>query len=239
MTIVICCAFSRWNAPTCSSTVQQTKPSTRSTIAAQRKGVKKRLTIQVEQQTTPPHPHRSPPPPLPAPPNPNPDPPPTAPSNTQVVHMLKYQAPVLALALAPDNSSLVAATTDRTLTIRRRDLRHAAALAARGGGVGGGGVGAGGIGGSGIGGIGGIGGEGMIGSAPRSVRTGTARYFNRGKTEAAGQGDVKVGCCLFIFSGFFFFPVLFRWDFGVVFLLVGLCWCCLFALLSLVYGILL
>ncbi|CAM9242267.1 unnamed protein product [Pylaiella littoralis] len=92
--------------------------------------------------------------------------------NFKVVHMLKYQAPVLALALAPDNSSLVAATTDRTLTIRRRDLRHAAALAARGGGVGGGG--------------------GMIGSAPRSVRTGTARYFNRGKTEAAGQGDVKV-----------------------------------------------
>ncbi|CAB1103361.1 unnamed protein product [Ectocarpus sp. CCAP 1310/34] len=95
--------------------------------------------------------------------------------NFKVVHMLKYQAPVLALALAPDNSSLVAATTDRALTIRRRDLRHAAALAeremAKSGRIGG-----------------------PVGSdgGPRSVRTGTARYFNRGKTEGAGEGDVKV-----------------------------------------------
>lgn len=97
--------------------------------------------------------------------------------------MLKYQAPVLALALAPDNSSLVAATTDRALTIRRRDLRHAAALAeremAKSGRIGG-----------------------AVGSdgGPRSVRTGTARYFNRGKTEGAAEGDVKVKC-------FFFFLV--------------------------------
>ena len=110
--------------------------------------------------------------------------------------MLKYQAPVLALALAPDNSSLIAATTDRTLTIRRRDLRHAAALAERERGAaakaGARGVG-GGIGGSGIGGIGGIGGDAVSGGGPRAVRTGTARYFNRGKTEGAGEGDVKVG----------------------------------------------
>lgn len=109
--------------------------------------------------------------------------------------MLKYQAPVLALALAPDNSSLIAATTDRTLTIRRRDLRHAAALAHRERGVPR--VrGIGGIDGSGIGGVGGIGGDGVIGGGgggPRAVRTGTARYFNRGKTEGAGEGDVKVG----------------------------------------------
>lgn len=116
--------------------------------------------------------------------------------------MLKYQAPVLALALAPDNSSLIAATTDRTLTIRRRDLRHAAALAererggtaaAKGGARVGGGIG--GIGGSGVGGVGGVmGGDGMIGGGgPRAVRTGTARYFNRGKTEGAEEGDVKVG----------------------------------------------
>lgn len=108
--------------------------------------------------------------------------------------MLKYQAPVLALALAPDNSSLVAATTDRTLTIRRRDLRHAAALAdremARAGGAGRTGI-SGGIGGTGIGGVGGAGG-GVIGAGPRTVRTGTARYFNRGKTEGPGEGDVKV-----------------------------------------------
>lgn len=117
------------------------------------------------------------------------------PDPTQVVHMLKYQAPVLALALAPDNSSLIAATTDRTLTIRRRDLRHAAALAERERGVaakGGARVG-------GIGGIGGIGADGVVGGGgPRPVRTGTARYFNRGKTESAGEGDVKVGasiCC--------------------------------------------
>lgn len=85
--------------------------------------------------------------------------------------MLKYQAPVLALALSPDNSSLIASTTDQTLTIRRRDMRHAAALAEREGGGRG---------------------EGMIGGGPRSIRTGTARYFNRGKTEGAGDEDVKV-----------------------------------------------
>ncbi|CAM9791641.1 unnamed protein product [Laminaria digitata] len=89
--------------------------------------------------------------------------------------MLKYQAPVLALVLAPDNSALIAATSDRALTIRRRDLRHAAALAERERGVIGGGIGG-----------------GVIGGGPRSVRTGTAKYFNRGKTEAGEEGDVKV-----------------------------------------------
>eukprot|EP00904_Undaria_pinnatifida_P006836 jgi/Undpi1/3282/HiC_scaffold_15.g06656.m1 len=96
--------------------------------------------------------------------------------NFKVVHMLKYQAPVLALVLAPDNSALIAATSDRALTIRRRDLRHAAALAEREkGGMLGGGIGG-----------------GVIGGGPRSIRTGTAKYFNRGKTEAGEEGDVKV-----------------------------------------------
>lgn len=97
--------------------------------------------------------------------------------------MLNYQAPVLSLALSPDNATLIASTTDRALTIRRRDLRHAAAQEQReaapnsrgvAAGVTGGGVGAG------------------VGGGPRTVRTGTSQYFNRGKNEGPGEGVVKV-----------------------------------------------
>ena len=93
--------------------------------------------------------------------------------------MLKYQAPVLYLALAPDNSALIASTTDRALTIRRRDLRHAAAaaMAVREGAARGSAGGA----------------EALGGGGPRRVRTGTVRYFSRGMSERIGVDDVKVG----------------------------------------------
>lgn len=102
--------------------------------------------------------------------------------------MLKCQAPVLYLALAPDNSALITSTTDRSLTVRRRDLRHAAGLAAKEASMGGGGTGMGVTGGS------------------RRVRTGTVRYFNRGRSDGARADDVKVGYCTVLYSKYIWFP---------------------------------
>lgn len=99
----------------------------------------------------------------------------------QVVHMLKYQAPVLALALSPDNSALIASTTDRVLTVRRRDMRQAMAPTEGGISIEGGVV------------------EGEDGARrrTRAVRTGTLRYFNRGKTEQATEDSIQAsfGVC--------------------------------------------
>ncbi|CAM9092441.1 unnamed protein product [Chrysoparadoxa australica] len=91
-------------------------------------------------------------------------------------HGLKYHAPVLSLGVSPDNSLLIAGTTDCTLTVRQREVNchsfttaataataamHLTAAAAG------------------------------QDSQPRSIRTGTHAYFQRGQSAQPNPKDTQ------------------------------------------------
>ncbi|CAN0071529.1 unnamed protein product, partial [Phaeothamnion confervicola] len=100
----------------------------------------------------------------------------------QVTHGLKFHAPLLSLALSPDSSLLAAGTTDGALTVRRRALADlddddASSFSGR--------VASGAADGS-------AGAAAATGRRGGGIRTGTQRYFDRGKDARPGADDAVV-----------------------------------------------
>jgi U3 small nucleolar RNA-associated protein 15 len=88
-------------------------------------------------------------------------------STYEVVHGLKYNTPVLSVAMSPNDSHLVAGTSDGVLSIRQRDLQSAAAAAGAPGGD-------------------------LFVTGSSQPRGGSSRYFNRGRNFAAPVDSFKV-----------------------------------------------
>ena len=111
-------------------------------------------------------------------------------STGQVVGVIKYDAPVLCIALSPMNTHLVAGTTDSCLTVRRKKVGQANASASAAGSSGEKDPLA----------LSAFGKPGQVapvsagatGTADDGPRPGTYRYFLRGRRHAAQSGDVVV-----------------------------------------------
>ena len=111
-------------------------------------------------------------------------------STGQVVGVIKYDAPVLCIALSPMNTHLVAGTTDSCLTVRRKKVGQAKASASAAGSSGEKDPLA----------LSAFGKPGQVapvsagatGTADGGPRPGTYRYFLRGRRHAAQSGDVVV-----------------------------------------------